>query len=63
MLTPVGRADGLCDLDSTLAGASALRAAGATHLEIYPTMFCRSEDGLVPFLDRLAAWKETEPAP
>jgi probable F420-dependent oxidoreductase len=60
MLPPVGRADGLCDLDLTLAGAPALRAAGATYLEIYPTMFCPNEDALEAFLDRLAAWKETE---
>ncbi len=60
MLPPVRGADGLCDLDATLTQAPALRAAGATHLEIYPTMFCRNEDGLEAFLDRLSAWKEAE---
>ena len=60
MLPPVRRADGLCDLEPTLAEAPALRAAGATHLEIYPTMFCRSENALEAFLDRLADWKERE---
>jgi len=63
MLPSVGRADGLSDLDATLAGAPALRSAGATHLEIYPTMFCRGEDGLEPLLDRLGAWKQTERNP
>jgi probable F420-dependent oxidoreductase len=62
MLAPVPGADGRCDLETTLAGASALRAAGATHLELYPTMFCRSENELESFFDRLAAWKQTEDA-
>jgi probable F420-dependent oxidoreductase len=60
MLPPVLGANGFCDLDATLARAPELRAAGATHLEIYPTMFCREENGLEAFFDRVAAWKATE---
>ncbi|MDB5394785.1 MAG: fmn-dependent monooxygenase [Rhodospirillales bacterium] len=59
MLPPVRGADGLGDLDATLAQAPALCTAGATHLEIYPTMYCRDEGGFEAFLDRLAAWKDT----
>jgi probable F420-dependent oxidoreductase len=62
MLPPAPGAYGLCDLDATLARAPALRAAGATHLELYPTMFCRDENGLETFLDRVAAWKAEEDA-
>ena len=60
MLPPLAGANGLCDLEATLARAPELRAAGATHLEIYPTMFCRDESGLETFFDRLAAWKAAE---
>ncbi len=60
MLPPVPGTSGLCDLDATLARAPELRAAGATHLEFYPTMFCRDETRLEAFFDRLAAWKATE---
>jgi hypothetical protein len=60
MLPPAPGTNGLCDLEATLAHAPELRAAGATHLEFYPTMFCRDETGLEAFFDRLAAWKEAE---
>jgi probable F420-dependent oxidoreductase len=60
MVPPVPGANGLCDLEATLARAPEARDAGATHLEFYPTMFCRDETGLEAFFDRLAAWKAVE---
>lgn len=60
MLPPVSGTNGVCDLDATLTRAPEFSAAGATHLEFYPTMFCRDETGLEAFFDRLAAWKAAE---
>jgi probable F420-dependent oxidoreductase len=50
--------DGIGDFDGALAGIRAWAAAGATMVELFPTMFCRGRDDFEPFLDRLVALKQ-----
>lgn len=43
------------DLSATIASADDYVAAGATHLEFAPGLFCRSADALAPALDAILA--------
>jgi len=53
-LRPVFSSAGRPDLEATLAGAPALEEAGATCVELQPSIFCRERADLVPFLRRVA---------
>jgi probable F420-dependent oxidoreductase len=51
------RADGLADLDAALAEVPALEAAGATMVELHPSLYCRGPGDFERFCERLVAIK------
>jgi probable F420-dependent oxidoreductase len=53
---PVRGPGGGTDLDATLAGLAALRAAGATHAGFALDRFVRDASEIAPFLERLGAY-------
>jgi len=53
-LRPVFSSAGRPDLEATLAQLPAIVEAGATCLELQPSIFCRERADLVPFLRRVA---------
>jgi probable F420-dependent oxidoreductase len=55
------RADGLADLEWTLAQIPPLLRAGATGVELYACMFCRSPREFETFCERLVAFKSELP--
>lgn len=57
LLMPAFRADGSADLAATLAQARPWIDAGATMIEMFPTMFCRSRNEFEDFLDALVSLK------
>ncbi|MDB5432274.1 MAG: fmn-dependent monooxygenase [Caulobacter sp.] len=50
--------DGKADLEASLAQAADLVAAGVTHIEVRPSRFLASPDGLEPLLARLVETRE-----
>jgi probable F420-dependent oxidoreductase len=56
------RSDGLADLEGTLSRIPELFAAGATGVELYACMFCRTPNEFAQFCARLAAFKSQLPA-
>jgi len=53
------RADGMADLEGTLAQIRPLLMAGATGVELYPCMFCRNPRDFARFCERLIRFKGT----
>ena len=52
-------ADGLADLDATLAQIPGLFAAGATGVELYTCMFCRNPREFEKFCETVVAFKKS----